>query len=726
MGEKFKISSSQRFVRKQGAEEKKIATGKGAMPRAKKFEKDQPARRKEEVKSQKLTGRSAIVQEHIVPRNLETALVKVFEELKIVYPNIFKVADINQVLKQVNNLPNEKIEKFIKAVEDHLEEKKALQKGITPAEKLAQQPKIPENLSEILASTLAGLTLEYDNIEGINQLNEEIVGLPVEFVEIFISAAVSQLALRYTLTNILNELKEEYPKLFFGDDINPVFEKLLDLPIERIENFIKLAHKHLEEKKVQQHPLTKAEKLAKRQEVPKELRITLGKVLSDLAGVYPNVGDIHQINEQIVGLPVEFIECYIQVAENKIPLMQDLKKALIELSTVQPDLFFNGDIMPIFNQLVDLPNERIENFVKAVAQRVEEKKQPSKGWEEWFKGIATSIFDRTVKRLYQTGEENVEWMKASLGEYASIFLSKGKDTISNLGGTRMLNVANASVRCVGNFALATATLTIPFITEWSYRIAMVATGTQELGPSAAEEVKKEAKAIREAVDQYLNAAHISERPINDLTYTITTTFYTWAKVDLIKKVLKASLPNASMRVLFSLIALQGEEIQKIWPEFILTLALTAFLTDILGPQAIPGAKMPGYPADWPTIIPGKVGATNISILASGIVTMILSGSLPLKKSLVKFLLKGPTSLKNIGLVSLVKKFEKKVLGFIGINPLVTYTFAYFLSTVTDKLIQKPAKTGIKKAIEYGYDVTEEKIKSDVVVTKEKESGQSTK
>lgn len=152
---------------------------------------------------------------------------------------------------------------------------------------------------------------------------------------------------------------------------------------------------------------------------------------------------------------------------------------------------------------------------------------------------------------------------------------------------------------------------------------------------------------------------------------------------------------------------------KIFPEFL----LNAYLMNEFGPEAAPKTMYGGY-----QLTSQNMSVVEVGILTSAIMTCLKMGDATVKKSAVRFLMRGgPMSLKELGIKPMIKAFQKEVLG--SVNPIFAPFVAHFLTKWGKTSVFRPAKGIIRGEIESVIDKTAvamEKISRRAVEIKEQE------
>lgn len=391
------------------------------------------------------------------------------------------------------------------------------------------------------------------------------------------------------------------------------------------------------------------------------------------------------------------------------PPSPEMKKELEEnvkaLENMYPKSGFNFNVL--LENLINSPEERQKEFIKNIQEHLAAKQAEPKGWLTWAGSLVTRLKDRAVSK-YQYGVENMNHLAQIFKDYAEIgtfFTSvvagrvvEGIEENYITGG--ILQLANQSIKSVGDIALSTATMTVPFLTEWGVRLAAVITGTHD--PEHPEETTEAAMQLRQSVENYLNATAISERSIQDLTTLVVTNMYSWVVTDFWGQYSPMALLEAQGDItsLLSKIVKKGS---TILPE----LLILHILSDAFGPQAHPLHYL-----DPSLFLPGQLTALQINILTSCIVTILRTGTLPVRETLIKFILGGPGSIKALGIKKLISKTRGMVVKKIsaGTHPMFEPVFMYFAIKASKALLIRPTKKVMKTAVEKTINLTTEKGK----------------
>lgn len=364
--------------------------------------------------------------------------------------------------------------------------------------------------------------------------------------------------------------------------------------------------------------------------------------------------------------------------------LEDAFKALQNMYPEAESLGFDFNVLleKINNQSLEQQTE----FVELVENHVAAKNKKPEGWLGWMGSLTTQLKDRVVRR-YQYGKGEFEFLAEVFGHIATISAWKAR-SITESAVTRIessyipggiLLLANTSLASIGNnIILPLARKTIPVMTKYMLALAEL---------DAYEGISKE------VVENYLNAVSVSERPIQNLTAATVNTFDSWIREDLWKKLSPYAVlaKQGRLEEAFSSVLEKGS---KVVPELLVAFVLKS---EFGGPQVHPLA--PYYPEAELGTIPGQLSSLQIGILTTCIVTLLRTGSIPIKNSLIKVLSKGPASLKQLGVKELVKTVQKLAVKTTtkAMNPMLDPVFQTFLTTAVD---YTAAKTGqaVKKPI----------------------------
>lgn len=533
---------------------------------------------------------------------------------------------------------------------------------------------------------------------------------------------VNPAALKGNFEQILKQIQTENPASFSDDAIKNMVELFAKEPISKQKS-------ELERYRVLLENIWRESNLLKEEFEKVLLEIELEAFQEEIPAPSSFRPDaIKHMLAEFADAPYEekkaYLEKYkalLEKAKKKTSpeyLKAELNKVISELKAVSPSFCSDADIKTLLETFETAKPAVQKAAIKRLKNKLNEIRP--KGWIEWITTGLSYLADRTVKQ-YKTGKEHVEFIKE-----LAVFLAQGtiEQAKIEIGEThvgriasQVLDCANRSANVGGNFTRAGAALIVPFMLEWLTKLALVATGVHD--PQKPEETTKEAKNVKEAVQSYLNAVTISERPINDLTHHVTNKFVADVVNTLWENSPLALLPDldvGNLQIQLSELLMNViQEGKKILPDYFLTLVITQLLTEIFGPMAHPLLSLD------PKLIPiaARLTPVQISTITSLIVAMITIGTLPLKKSLVKFLIKGPASLKTIGVKELAKSIQKRVLGTV--NPIITPIVGTVISKIvsakieelTKKIITGPIKTVIKTGIEVTYDEAVKKLEEEL-------------
>jgi len=465
----------------------------------------------------------------------------------------------------------------------------------------------------------------------------------------------------------------------------------------------------------------------------KEFKEVVLNIQAELPSTFSD-DDINNMLELFNAEPIEKQKSYLEkykarlarIREESSPesLKKEFKKVVLELLEIQKKYGFslsNEELDHMFELFASSPIEIQKSSLEKCKKSLE-----SRGWVGWIKNGFSHLADRTIKYFkggydaghtyYQEGKENVDFLRELTGFLASVAYENIKESIFGQIGSEMLNLANTSVSCVGNFALSGTLLVAPFIFKEFIIIGALATGAHD--PENPELTTEAANEVHQAIQTYLNQTKISDRPINDLTEYITDKLLAATLLTLWKNSPQSLIPNFQLgrRKIIMNFAKQGAEYL---PEYIMTVVMNRMFTEIFGAKAHPLLSLDSALLPIPYILT----PIQISVLTSCVVTMLLMGNVPLKQTLIQFLVKGPASLKSIGVKELARSIQKKALG--KIDPYLTPILGMIVTKVANKTIvslMKPPVMGLIKGTgEITYDVAAKKIQEQLQSSLEPES-----